>query len=120
MKLLCDDYWTSSARDESEQFRDVELVLQSARGDSIWTAKLISASGLPREEVILKRNQSDLPFWNDLREHMRVRLTDVFMTPREAGELPLISLTTFSEALILQIQRSCAVPGLKSDSVVAC
>lgn len=105
VKLLCDDYWTASVRDESEQFRDVELVVQSARGDSIWTAQLISASGLRREEVILKRNQSDLPFWNDLREHTRVRLTDAFVASREAGELPLISLTAFSEALILQIQR---------------
>lgn len=104
VKLLCDEYWTSSARDESEQFRDVELVLQSARGDSIWTAKLISASGRPSEEVVLRRSQSELPFWKDLREHMRVRLTDVFVTPRALDELLLISLTTFSEALILQIE----------------
>ena len=105
VKLLCDDYWISSARDESEHFRDVELVLQSARGGSMWEAKLISVSGRPTEEVILRRSQSDLPFWNDFREQMRIRLTDVFMTPRAADELPLVSLTTFSEALILQIQR---------------
>lgn len=104
VKLLCDDYWTSSARDQSEQFRDVELVLQSVRGDSTWAAKLISVSGRPSEEVILKRSQSDLPFWKDLREQMRIRLTDVFVTPRATDELPLISLTTFSEALILPIQ----------------
>jgi hypothetical protein len=104
VKLLCDDYWTSSARDESDEFRDVELVLQSVRGDSIWAAKLISISGRASEEVIFKRSQTDLPFWKDLREQMRIRLTDVVVTPRAATELPLVSLTTFSEALILQIQ----------------
>ena len=104
VKLLCDDYWTSSARTESEQFRDVDLVLQSPRGDSVWAAKLISVSGRPSEEVILKRPQSDCPFWKDLGEQMRVRITDVLVTPRAVDEMPLVSLTTFSEALILQTQ----------------
>jgi hypothetical protein len=104
VKLLCDDYWTSSARDELEQFRDVELVLHSVRGDSIWAAKLISVSGRPSEEVISTRSQSDLLFWSDLREQMRIRLTDVCVTSRGATELPLVSLTVFSEALILQMQ----------------
>lgn len=103
VKLLCDEYWTSSARDETEQFHDFELVLKSARGDSIWTATSIAASGLSGEEVVLKRSQSDLPFWRDFREGMRVRITDAFLTPREGDEMPLISLTTFSEALILHV-----------------
>lgn len=102
VKLLCDEYWTSSARNHSEQFRDVELVLESARGDSVWTAKLTFASGFLGEEVVIKRSQSDLAFWKDLSEGMRVRLTDVHVTSREPDEMSLISLTTFSEALILQ------------------
>lgn len=100
VKLLCNDYWYSSACGQIEQYRDLVLKLISPHGDSLWSVQVVSPTGSSQEEVVFKRSQNETPFWQSLEPGMQVRLTDVLYTVRE-DDKPLVTLTMFSEGLLL-------------------
>jgi hypothetical protein len=88
---------------ESQGFRDIELKLQSPRGDGevAWMAQMILPNGKTAENVLIRRSSNEAPFWKSFKPDMIVRLTEVQYAARE-DDVALISVTTFCEALLME------------------
>jgi hypothetical protein len=104
VKLLCDDFWACLpiVAAPADRFRHFELILTRQESDSVWVATATSpgADG-QKGEVFIKRPSDGGAFWSELKPGFKLRLTDAMVTRVRLDEKPLISITAFTEPLLI-------------------
>jgi len=104
VKLLCDDFWTvaPTMATPADRFRHLELILTHQESDSVWVATTTSLKAdSQKREVFIKRPSEGVAFWRELTPRSTLRLTDATVTYGQPDEKPLISITAFTEPLVI-------------------
>jgi hypothetical protein len=104
VKLLCDDFWIAvpTMASPADRFRDIELILTRQESDSVWVATTTSVKvDSQKGEVLIKRPSEGVSFWAELEPRCKLRLTDAMVTYGQPDEKPLISITAFTEPLLI-------------------
>jgi len=104
VKLLCNEYWRSGVQESDAAFRDVEMILTSKRGDIGWNAQEIQ-NGAACRELLFTRSTPVAPYWDELFEGRRVRITGAYLTSRHE-DVSLITASALGEALLLESTHS--------------
>ena len=108
VKLLCDDFWITAPTmaSPSDRFRHIELILDRRESDSVWVATTTSLKiDSQKTEVFIKRPSQGVAFWAELEPGFTLRLTDAMITYGQPDEKPLISITAFTEPLLIQAEQ---------------
>jgi hypothetical protein len=104
VKLLCDDFWITvpTMASPADRFRHIELILTRQESDSVWVATTTSLrADSQKGEVFIKRPSDGVSFWAELQPGFKLRLTDALVTYGQPDERPLISITAFTEPLLI-------------------
>jgi PD-(D/E)XK nuclease superfamily len=104
VKLLCDAFWVSllTMASPADRFRHIELILTRQESDSVWVATTTSLrADCQKSEVFIKKPSDGGSFWSELQPGVKLRLTDAMVTHGQSDEKPLISITAFTEPLLI-------------------
>jgi hypothetical protein len=107
VKLLCDEFWTAAPTlaAPADRFRHLDLILTRQESDSVWVATRTSLKvDSQKSEVFIKRPSEGVAFWRELTTESKLRLTDATVTYGQPDETPLISITAFTEPLVIQAE----------------
>jgi hypothetical protein len=86
----------------ADRFVHLELNLINQESDLIWIATTNSLrSSSQNDKVFIRRPSEGTPVWANLQPGSKLRLTDAAITYGQQDEPPLVSITSYTEPLLI-------------------